>query len=162
MVPPLPRLANLLKDPDVAEPMPEPRSDPTFRDAWCRFPWFHDSPNTADFHNCRISGLHGVEWIEFGEVGLAFGGHPAESVDHFRIGQAMGDRVGNHLLQTVGAEVLVIVDVGLDFHALHGVMVFILEDGGVAAMKSELHVGDAELELLVALGGAAMFPYFRV
>src|ERR1039457_1249527 len=158
MVPPLPRLANLLKDPDVAEPTPEPRSGRTFRDGWCRFPWFHDSPNTADFHNCRISGLHRVEGIELGEVGLAFGSHPAERVDHFRIGQAMGDRVGNDLLQTVGAEVLVIVDVGLDFHALDQVVILILEDGGVAAMKSELYVGDVELDLLVTFGGAGMSP----
>src|ERR1019366_4591758 len=34
------------------------------------------APRNADL--CR--GLHGVERIEFGEVGLALGGHPAESV----------------------------------------------------------------------------------
>ena len=45
-----------------------------------------------------------VERIEFRKVGLAFGGDPAEGINHLGISQSVGDGVGYDFQQAVSAE----------------------------------------------------------
>ena len=81
----------------------------------------------------------------------ALAGDPAQDVHLFGISQTVSYRIGNHFEQSMSAEILVIVDVGLHFHANHAVDFL-----RVFLMERELDIRFAELDLLVTRGGIGM------
>ncbi len=45
-------------------------------------------------------------------------GYPSQHINHLRIGQALGERVGNDLKESMCTKIFVVVDVGLDDNAV--------------------------------------------